>query len=142
MMVGIEFLIISILLSFFTKAGILNVIYIVASLFISIGYYLLYLKEYKKLDKLDQDRAKTQISYKLIIVSIMILTINIVYPLGLINLIIGYALLVYFALLFVYRVRKNKVISKPHLMNFTYFFDVYSLLCLCSLLGDVISYAI
>lgn len=142
MMVGIELLIVSILFSLFSNESVFSAIYLLLSLVGAISYYLCFRKEYKKLEKEEQEKLKTQISYKLVIVSFMIITINLVYSIGIINLIIGYFILAYFMVLFVYRMIKKKMLNKPHLMNFNHLFDIYSLVCLCLLFWDVISYAI
>ena len=79
MMVGIEFLIIAILVILFSNGGIAATIYSILSVVVSLTYYLLYLKEYKMLDDIKKNELKSQVSYKLIIIAIMITTINLVY---------------------------------------------------------------
>lgn len=142
MMVGIELLIVCILLSLFSSDTLFCTIYLLLSLIGAVCYYFCFKKEYKKLEKEEKEKLKSQISYKLIIISFMIITINLVYPLGNINLILGYLVLVYFAISFVYRLCKNTMLSHKHLMNFNHLFDVYSIACLCMIFWDVISYAI
>ena len=90
----------------------------------------------------EKEKKKHQISYKLIIVSIMIVTINLVYSLGIFNLILGYLIFGYFITIFIYRLVKNKMLEKRHLMNFNHLFDIYSIACLFLLFWDVINYAI
>ena len=142
MMVGIEYLIVAVLMGIFSNGGILGVFYLLFSLVIAVIYFAFYMREYKKVPEEEKIKLKTQISYKLIIVSMMIITINFVYRLEFINLILGYALLSYFVILFIFRVCKKTLINKLHFMNFNYLFDVYSVGCLAMIFWEMMNYAI
>ena len=142
MMVGVEVLLISLLMAIFSNEAIYSSIYLCLSLVCAISYFICYKKEYKKLDQLEKEKLKSQFSYKLIIVSLMIVTINFVYPLGIINLILGYCLLLYFIVLFAYRLIKKDILKKRHFMNYNYLFDLYSIACLGMIFWDVLNYAI
>ena len=141
MMVGIEYLIVAILMSIFSNGGVLSIIYLMVSMVMAIVYFVVYMKKYKRLEE-EKIKLKTQISYKLIIVSMMIITINLVYRLDIINLILGYCLLGYFIILFIFRVCKKTLINKLHFMNFNYLFDTYSIGCLMMIFWEMMNYAV
>ena len=141
MMVGIEYLIVAILMSIFSNGGVLSIIYLMVSMVMAIVYFVVYMKKYKRLEE-EKIKLKTQISYKLIIVSMMIITINLVYRLDVINLILGYCLLGYFIILFIFRVCKKTLINKLHFMNFNYLFDTYSIGCLMMIFWEMMNYAV
>lgn len=142
MMVGVEYLIVAILMSIFSNGGVLSIIYLMVSMVMAIVYFVVYMKKYKRLEEEEKIKLKTQISYKLIIVSMMIITINLVYRLDVINLILGYCLLVYFIILFIFRVCKKTLINKLHFMNFNYLFDTYSIGCLMMIFWEMMNYAV
>jgi len=141
MIVGIEFLIVALLMLVFSNGGIFSLIYALMSIGCAIVYYVSYLKEIRELSKEEKEKYKEAISYKLIVVAVMIITINLIYPLGYVNLIIGYCLLVYFICLFIYRKASKKMIEKEHLMNFNFLFDAYSIVCLLCMLKEILTYA-
>lgn len=142
MMVSIEVLLLAILLQIFIEGSIASLIYVLISVAFSLIYYFVYMSKYKKLDSKEKDNLKSQFSYKFVIVAIMIITINLVYPLGNINLLFGYGILGYSIGVFIYRITKRTLLKKRHLMNFNYLFDCYCILCLLSILKEILEYAI
>ena len=71
----------------------------------------------------------------------MIVTINLIYPLGNVNLVIGYFMLIYFIGVFVNGVIRKKILDKGHLMNFNFLFDIYSIVCLFCMVKEMLTYA-
>lgn len=141
MIVGIEFLVVALLMLVFSNGGVFSLVYALMCVGCAIGYYLAYLKEIKPLPKEEKEKYKESISYKLIIVAVMIVTINLIYPLGNVNLVIGYFMLIYFIGVFVNGVIRKKILDKGHLMNFNFLFDIYSIVCLICMVKEMLTYA-
>ena len=104
MSIGIEFLIFSLIVLIFSNGGIYSLIYGVLSVIAAFVYYLFYIREYKKIKEEERNKYKSQINHKIIIISLMMITINLVYSLGILNLIFGCLLLICFVFKFCFPV--------------------------------------
>ena len=142
MSIGIELLIIAMVFMIFSNGGIYSLIYGVLSVAISCLYFLLFMKEYKRLENQEKVKYRSQIDGKLIIILMMIITINLIYPLGDLNLIFASIILLYFTIITFVRIVKKNILIKKRLINYNYMFDLYCAMSLFALFMEVMNYAI